>query len=261
MMESWLAPYRDPLFLLFPIASIAISAIAFMVFAAPLTWLAARAPAQLERYRLQTRRPRAQQLVGPSIRWWLANNALLLAAVVASWPLLRHSGVHAGPVPAWYVVAGQLLFFIYLDDFLYYWFHRGMHAPWLYKRIHGWHHRIVTPWAVTGHYMHPIEYVLTGTLALAGPLLVGAHVVTLWIWLAFRQWEAAEGHCGYDFRWTPTHLLPLNDGAVHHDAHHAMVRGNYAGFFPWTDAVFGTLARNYDREVVARHPWLRLVSG
>jgi sterol desaturase/sphingolipid hydroxylase (fatty acid hydroxylase superfamily) len=91
--------------------------------------------------------------------------------------------------------AAQVVFFVYLDDFLYYWFHRGMHGRWLYKHVHGWHHRIVTPWAITGHYMHPVEYSLTGTVALIGPLLLGSHVVTLWVWFAFRQWEAAEGHC------------------------------------------------------------------
>lgn len=35
----------------------------------------------------------------------------------------------------------------------------------------------LTPWAVTGHYMHPIEYLLTAAVALIGPLWVGAHVV------------------------------------------------------------------------------------
>ena len=78
---------------------------------------------------------------------------------------------------------------------------------------------------------------------LIGPLLVGAHVVTLYIWIVLREWEAAEGHAGYDFPWSPTHLMPFSDGATHHDFHHAKVKGNYAGFFPWTDAAFGTLVR------------------
>ena len=138
------------------------------------------------------------------------------------------------------------------QDFLYYWFHRAMHGRWLYKRIHGWHHRIVTPWAITGHYMHPLEYNLTGAVALIGPLLLGSHLVVVWLWFCFRQWEAAEGHCGYDFPWTPTHFLPGNDGAVHHDVHHARVRGNYAGFLTIWDGVFGTYARGYAEELAAR---------
>ena len=40
-------------------------------------------------------------------------------------------------------------------------------------------------------------------------------------------------------------LVPGSDGARHHDWHHARVRGNYAGFFPIWDGVFGTLAKGY----------------
>ncbi|MGH7896157.1 MAG: sterol desaturase family protein [Candidatus Binatia bacterium] len=244
-MTGVIESYRDPLFWLFPVGSLLVSTAAFVAFAAPLTWIAWREPAWARSYRLQSRAPREQQLVAASIGTWLVNNTCLGVATVLAWPLLRHAGVHAGPLPPWWLIVGEVVFFVYLDDLLYYWFHRAMHGRWLYKRVHGWHHRIVTPWAVTGHYMHPLEYVLTGTLALAGPLLVGAHVVVLWIWFAFRQWEAAEGHCGYAFPWTPTHVFPGNDGARHHDYHHARVRGNYAGFFPIWDRVFGTFAKGY----------------
>lgn len=244
-MNAVMALYQDPLFWLFAMGSSAVSMVAFLVFALPLSWLAYREPARLQPYRIQSRRPRAQELVMPSVQRWLVNNGIMILGVCLSWPLLRLTGIHAGAWPAWYVIVLEVLLFIYLDDFLYYWMHRAMHVGWLYKRIHSVHHRILTPWAITGHYMHPVEYVLTGTLALVGPILVSAHVVTLWIWVAFRQWEAAEGHSGYDFPWTPTHLLPGNDGAVHHDFHHAKVRGNYAGFLPLWDRVFGTYAKGY----------------
>lgn len=252
MVESLTSAFRDPLFVLFPMATMAVSMGSFALFAGVLTWIAARDPERLRRYRIQHRRPRAQDLVGPSIRSWLVNNAWMLVASVAAWPLLRSSGVHAGPLPAPWAIAAQVVLFIYLDDFLYYWMHRAMHRPALFKRIHGRHHRILTPWAITGHYMHPLEYVLTGWLALVGPLLLGAHVVTIWAWITFRQWEAAEGHCGYDFPWTPTHFLPGNDGARHHDVHHARVRGNYAGFLTWVDRAFGTLSRGYAEDLAAR---------
>jgi 4-alpha-methyl-delta7-sterol-4alpha-methyl oxidase len=254
VIEAVAAWYREPLFWLFPVASTMVAMVAFAAFAAPLTWLAWRAPASLDRYRIQSRRPRPQDLVGPSIRSWLVNNAWMIVAVVLSWPLLRLSGVHWGELPSWPVVLGQVVFFIYLDDFLFYWMHRALHTRRLYKSIHAWHHTILTPWAITGNYMHPLEFVLIGTTAMIGPILLGSHVVTLWAWLVFRQWEAAEGHCGYDFPWSPTHWLPLSDGARHHDVHHARVKGNYAGFLYWTDLVFGTLSRGYRQQLAERHP-------
>ena len=252
-LDTILGWYREPLFWLFPVATTVVSAAAFLLFAAPLTWIAAREPVWALPYRIQSRAPRAQQLVGASVKSWAVNNGIMLLGVAATWPLLRLSHVHAGPPPSWWTVALSVGLFFYLDDFLYYWSHRALHTRWLYKRIHAWHHRIVTPWAITGNYMHPLELSLTGAVALVGPLLLGSHVVTVWIWFVWRQWEAAEGHCGYDFPWSPSHLWPGNDGARHHDVHHARVKGNYAGFTPIWDRVFGTFAKGYAEDLDARH--------
>ena len=252
MLHSIAAQYAEPLFWLFPVTTTLLAAFSFVVFALPLTWIAGRDVAWARPYRLQSRRLRAQQLLGASVRSWAVNNLCLLAGIVALWPVLSLSAIHAGPIPPWYGIVAQLVSFVYLDDFLFYWMHRAMHGQWLYKRIHSWHHRIVTPWAITGNFMHPLEYALTGSCALIGPLLLGSHVVVVWVWFVYRQWEAAEGHCGYEFPWSPTHLLPFNDGAAHHDAHHAKVRGNYAGFLPLWDGVFGTYARGYAEALAAR---------
>src|SRR5262245_58565096 len=132
MLATILAWYQEPLFWLFPVATNVLAAVVFMLFAVPLTVLAARDPAWARPYRIQSRPPRAQQLVGKSIESWAVNNAWALVGAVATWPLLRLSGVHAGWLPAWWVIAAQLVFFFYLDDFLYYWSHRTLHRPWLY---------------------------------------------------------------------------------------------------------------------------------
>jgi hypothetical protein len=95
-LDQMAAFYREPLFLRFPLASVAVSALAFLAFAAPPTLIAAAASARGERYRIQRRRPGAQELLRPSLR----------AAVVLAWPLLRLSGVDAGPSPrSWQRIA------------------------------------------------------------------------------------------------------------------------------------------------------------
>ena len=76
--------YEDPRFVPFALGSIAVSTVAFIAFAGPLTWLAARDPAWARRYRLQSRPAREQQLVGRSIGWWVANNILLAMASSAA---------------------------------------------------------------------------------------------------------------------------------------------------------------------------------
>lgn len=257
--------FQDPRFWYVPVATVLVGMAAFALFAGLYTWLAARDPAWARRWKIQNARGAGRmseaeagqrnilvpgaRMVRLSLRSWLINNAWMIAAACASWPLMSLSKVHLGPLPPAWVVALQLVFFIYLDDFLYYWLHRAMHSRLLLKHVHGWHHRVLTPWAITGHYMHPLEYVLTGSLAFVGPALLGSHVAVLWIWIAFRQWEAAEGHSGYAFPWSPTHWLPFSHGALHHDFHHARVRGNYAGFLPLWDRMFGTYVRDYEKSV------------
>lgn len=247
-----------------PMGTVLLSMVAFITFAAPLTWIAARQPAWARRYRIPNTRGaelseaeaerrniliQGPRMVRLSLQRWVINNLWMFAAAVAAWPLMRLAGIHLGPLPSWWVLILQFLFCLYLDDFLYYWLHRSMHQRFLLKHVHGLHHRVLAPWAITGHYMHPIEYVLTGSLAFLGPALLGAHVALLWAWIIFRQWEAAEGHAGYAFPWSPTHWLPGSDGALHHDYHHARVRGNYGGFLPLWDRVFGTLVKDYDSEI------------
>ncbi len=83
--------YREPLFWLFPVGSIVVSIVAFIAFAGPLTWLAAKDPAWARPYRLQSRPPREQQLLGASFRWWLLNDLVFGAAVERR--LVRSSGL------------------------------------------------------------------------------------------------------------------------------------------------------------------------
>lgn len=239
--------YNDRLFALLVFGSTAVSMISFLVFAIPWTALAWLNPVSMRKYRIQKRPQSAARIVWPSVRRWLINNLLLTIVVVLSWPLLRLTSIHAGALPPWWVFAWQIPFFILLDDFLYYWMHRALHRPALYSRIHSVHHRMSSPWAISAHYMHPIEFILTGSLMLLGPALVGAHIAVIWVWICVRQWEAAEGHCGYDIPWNPTHWLPLYHGPAYHDFHHSKFHGNYAGALGYLDRYFGQYSRDYEK--------------
>jgi sterol desaturase/sphingolipid hydroxylase (fatty acid hydroxylase superfamily) len=251
-VDSILAMYRDPLFLLFPVAGSLVSMAAYLVFAIPLTWIAYADPPSLRKYRIQERRMEPGKVIGPAIRYWVMNNLIMTAVVVIGWPIMRHTGIHTGPLPAWWVIALQIVFFIYLDDFLFYWLHRALHSKLMFRRIHSVHHRATTPWACSAQYLHPVEFVLTASLMLVGPNLLGSHVVTIWIWIVVRQWLGTEAHTGYSFPWNPTYLLPGYGGTEYHDFHHAKFTGNYAAFLGHLDRIFGTSAPRYLEHLAAK---------
>lgn len=244
-LNAWLASYDDPMFWYFPMATLAISLAAFLAFAIPYTVLAALDPPRLRRYKVQDTPFEVRKWLGPSLVRIAINSSLMGVALTVAWPVLRHTPLHLGALPAWYVIVGQLLFFVFLDDFLYYWMHRTMHKGWLLKHVHSVHHRIRHTCAINGNYFHPLEYFLTVGLALVGPYLVGAHVYVFWLWIVLRQFEAADGHSGYVFPWNPGHLLPLYEGAGYHDFHHSQYQGNFAGFLPYLDRFWGTYARGF----------------
>ena len=247
-LNGLLAIYQEERFFYVAVCSALLSIGAFLLFALPWTWVAWKDPVSLRKYRVQGRELPVKRWFLPSLGRFAVNNVLSFGGMLLAWPLIRSlPGIHLGPLPPWYVMGGQVVFFIILDDFLYYWMHRTLHTRWLYKHVHSVHHRITAPFALTGNYMHALEFVWTSTLVLIGPSLVGAHVVTLWIWIVFRQFEAADGHSGYDVPWNPGLLFPFYKGPAYHDFHHRRFFGNYAGFFAYLDKLFGgTYSKGYE---------------
>ncbi|MCL6416945.1 sterol desaturase family protein [Aestuariirhabdus sp. Z084] len=221
-------------------ATLAISMAAFLTVAIPWTIVAWLDPQSMRKYKIQQKPFEFDRFFWPSVGRIIQNNIILAALLVLFWPLIKLSGVHDGALPAWYIIIIQLLFFVFLDDFLYYWMHRYMHEnKWLLRHVHSVHHRIRNTCGINGNYMHWLEFSLTAFLTLVGPMLIGAHIYVIWIWVIIRQFEGADGHIGYDVPWNPAHLFPVYQGPVYHDFHHAKFKGNYAGFLPYLDKYLG----------------------
>ena len=247
MWETVTGWYTEPLFWQFPVMGVLVAMVAFLVFALPWTLLAWFDPEWARPYKLQDKPFEVSRHIGPILTRMTLNTLIVAGLLVLAWPLLRLTGIHAGEHPVWWLIIAQIAFFMVLDDFLYYWMHRWMHAnKWILRHVHSIHHRLRNPFALAGNYFHWLELVLTIGVALAGPILVSAHVEVLYLWLILRQFEAADGHTGYSFPWDPTHLIPGYHGALYHDFHHSHYQGNYAGFFSYVDRFFGTYVHDFE---------------
>ena len=246
IINDYATVFSNPWFWQFPAATLGISVAAFLFFATPWTILAYIDPKWAQPYKIQQKPFQVKKYFLPNLARITINSSIMFLLIVIAWPLLKHSPIKTGDMPAWYIVVLQLAFFIFLDDFLYYWMHRYMHEnKWLLKNVHSVHHRIRNTCALDGNYFNWIEFVLTGSLALVGPMLLGCHLYVLYIWIIIRQLEAADGHAGYDFKWNPMHWLPVYQGPVYHDFHHARYQGNYSGFLPYLDRFWGTYVPEY----------------
>ena len=142
-------------------------------------------------------------------------------------------------------MAWQIAIFFVLEDTWHYWFHRALHTPTLYKKIHKLHHQYSAPFGLAAEYASPIEVMILAFGAVGIPIIFTAitkdlHILTMYIWIVLRLFQAIDAHSGYEFPWSLHHVLPFWAGADHHDIHHEKFLGNYSSSFRWWDAALGT---------------------
>jgi sterol desaturase/sphingolipid hydroxylase (fatty acid hydroxylase superfamily) len=189
------------------------------------------------------------ELVRRSAREALLGHVLFGVVVyLAVYPLWRAAGGRLGaPWPGALEVAWQLLAFVLINDTIFYWSHRALHLPALYKRVHVRHHRFRHVRGPSAEYAHVLENVANFVAFFAGPCLIGGHMLTLCLWVVIRMAETVEAHSGY----------ALTQSASRHAFHHMYAaKGCYGSFFSLWDYALGSdrLWRAARREAKASQP-------
>jgi len=73
----------------------------------------------------------------------------------------------ATELPSLFVGIIHFLFCMLLREVTFYYSHRLLHHPILYKWIHKKHHNWISPVAISAAYCHPIEHVVSNVLPIA----------------------------------------------------------------------------------------------
>jgi methylsterol monooxygenase len=149
------------------------------------------------------------------------------------------------PFPPWWKILYQILIFFVLEDAWHYWNHRALHWGPAYKYIHKIHHQYSAPFGMAAEYASPIEVMILGFGTVATPLLYCAitgdlHILTMYLWIVFRLFQAIDAHSGYDLPFSLHKFFPYWGGADFHDRHHEKFIGNYASSFRWWDWICDT---------------------
>ena len=181
------------------------------------------------------------------IGWSLVSAAIygIPAGVVAwGWQERGWTQIYMDPgaYPLWYLPLAPLLYLL-AHDAWFYWTHRLMHRPNLFRTMHAVHHASRPPTAWAAMSFHPWE-AITGAVVI--PVLVFVipiHVSMLGLVLIVMTVMGVTNHMGWEI--FPRRLVHSKLGgwlitASHHQRHHEEYRCNYGLYFRHWDRFCGT---------------------
>ena len=155
-----------------------------------------------------------------------------------------------GPLWFW----ASLVLMIVAHDAYFYWVHRAIHDPRLFRRFHRRHHLSHNPSPFTAYSFD------------LGEAAAMATFVPLWVMIVPTPWPAVGlfvlhqivrntfGHSGYEVMPARRDGRPLLDWlttTTHHDLHHSQAHWNYGLYFTWWDRWMGTEHPQYHARFAA----------
>ncbi|XP_048589247.1 fatty acid hydroxylase domain-containing protein 2 isoform X2 [Nematostella vectensis] len=123
-------------------------------------------------------------------------------------------------LPSFHWVLFEIACFTLVEEFGFYYSHRLAHHPKIYKYIHKQHHEWTAPIGIVSIYAHPLEHLVSNLCPIVlGPLLMGSHIATAWLWFSIALTTTNISHSGYHFPFLPSPEA--------HDFHHLKFNQNY----------------------------------
>lgn len=144
----------------------------------------------------------------------------------------------------------SLLISLLLHESYYYWLHRWMHYPKVFRIVHKVHHdsRITSPW--TAFSFHPLEGLLQALFLPFLLLFLPMNVYILLIQLTIMTLSSVVNHLDIEIYPKKFHRHFLGKwliGATHHALHHSQFKYNYGLYFTFWDKWKRTESPQYQR--------------
>ena len=143
----------------------------------------------------------------------------------------------------------QFLVLLFVGDAWFYWVHRLLHTPRLYKYVHALHHESLDVNPFTSNSFHFLEAILNTLFVLPIFLLMPISTTVLGVQQVLGLLNNLKSHLGYELYPGWFARIPLLEQLVtstHHNLHHTQYNGNYGLFFNFWDRRFGTELKDTD---------------
>jgi lathosterol oxidase len=147
----------------------------------------------------------------------------------------------------WFVMAFPIMAFIH--DTYFYWMHRLMHHPSLFKIVHLVHHKSTNPSPFAAYAFHPLEAIVEAGIFLVFVFTMPVHLFHLLFFFLFMIVYNVYGHLGWELypKGFSRHWLgKWINTSVNHNQHHQYFKGNYGLYFLFWDRLMGTIRKDYE---------------
>mmetsp|Transcript_6733 Transcript_6733/g.13838 ORF Transcript_6733/g.13838 Transcript_6733/m.13838 type:complete len:243 (+) Transcript_6733:1-729(+) len=167
----------------------------------------------------------------------LAQATIYPACFLAAWPAVKWRVSFSPELPSRWDVVVALTVYAALTEILFYYGHRLLHWPPLYRRVHKIHHEHTAPIGLGALYFHWVEHLQTVFDAITPALMVGSHILLLYLWFFIATLSIVLHHSGYD--WPFDSVPGFGSMAYQHDNHHKHFNKNF-GVVGVMDYLHGT---------------------
>lgn len=136
-----------------------------------------------------------------------------------------------------------------MHDTYFYWMHRLMHHPKLFKLFHLVHHKSTNPSPWAAYAFHPLEAVVETGIFVVFLFTIPIHPLHYFIFFFLSIMYNVYGHLGWELypKGFNRHWLgKWINTSVNHNQHHQYFKGNYGLYFLFWDRVMGTIRSDYD---------------
>ncbi len=155
-----------------------------------------------------------------------------------------------GPIWFW----TSLVLMIIAHDAYFYWSHRIMHDPRLFRRVHRRHHLSHNPSPFSAYSFDLAEAAVMVTFVQVWVLLIPTPWPAVGLFVIHQIIRNTLGHSGYELMPAQKDGRPHLDfltTTTHHDLHHSEARYNYGLYFTWWDRWMGTEHPEYHARFAA----------
>ena len=172
------------------------------------------------------------------------------AATVVAWQKgFTKIYTDVGEYPLWWLPA-SLVISLVIHETYYYWLHRWMHHPKVFRIVHKIHHdsNITSPW--TAFSFHPLEGLLQAIFLPLLLLVLPMHLYVLLLQLTIMTFSSVVNHLDIEVYPKKFHRHILGKwliGATHHSLHHKQFKYNYGLYFTFWDKWKKTESPMYEK--------------